>query len=190
VALRTAYAGKGFDSSEAVPYQRSVPVSRALCWLAAGFLAAACTETPSADDAGPHDAGPDGPVSARVCEADRPMPAEPMSAGSREGAWNVAWTCTDGCVLRRPGLTYSPQLAVEGATLKFSNAKCADCKADVTGVVTIDGCLDITGWADFDSQCRFAYRVCEMDGELNGTVTWKEPGVSEQVWQLHGTRAP
>jgi hypothetical protein len=46
----------------------------------------------------------------------------------------------------------------------------------------------VTGWADFDSQCRFSYRICEMAGALNGTVTWKEPGVSAQTWQLHGTR--
>ena len=72
--------------------------------------------------------------------------------------------------------------------MRFSNPLCADCRADVAGEITIDGCVDVRGREDFESQCRFSYRVCEMEGELNGTLTWKEPGVSEQVWQLHGTR--
>lgn len=147
---------------------------------------AACGAPADVPDAAPPP--PDAPVSARVCEPDRPMPVEPTSAGELEGAWRLTWTCIDGCPLRRPGLTYSPDLLVEGTALHFSNERCPDCKADVTAAITIDGCLDVTGWADFDSQCRFSYRICEMDGELNGTVTWKEPGVSEQVWQLRGVR--
>jgi hypothetical protein len=134
------------------------------------------------------DARIDAPFASRVCDPDRPMPAEPTSNGSLEGDWRVEWTCVEGCVLRRPGLTYSPRLTIEATTLRFSNDLCPDCKADVTGAVTIDGCIDINGWTDFDSQCRFSYRVCEMEGELNGTITWKEPGVSEQVWVLRGTR--
>ena len=28
----------------------------------------------------------------------------------------------------------------------------------------------------------------EMEGELHGSVTWKEPGVSDMTWQLTGRR--
>jgi hypothetical protein len=149
----------------------------------------ACGTSPEADDdGGVRDGGIDAPVAARVCDPDRPMPLEPTTSGSMDGAWDIVWTCVDGCALSRPGLTYSPKLLVADNALHFSNERCPDCKADVTGVVTIDGCVDVAGWTDFDSQCRFAYRVCEMDGELKGTVTWKEPGISEQRWTLHGTR--
>lgn len=154
--------------------------------LAVSLVLAACGGKPPVE--GEADAGIDAPSSARQCEADRPMPLEQTSNGSMGGAWQVTWTCLKGCPLRRPGLTYSPRLTVDGDTLHFSNPLCPDCRADVAGAVTIDGCVDVVGRQDFDSQCRFSYRVCEMEGQLNGTLTWKEPGVSEQVWQLHGTR--
>jgi hypothetical protein len=180
-----------FDSPGGVPYQRSMRAVLILAAAAAitGGVAGCDPVKPVVDgDGGIVDAGIDAPFTARECEADRPMPEEPTSAGELEGAWRLVWDCTQGCVLRRPGLTYSPVLEVAGSTLRFSNARCPDCKQDITGVITLDGCIDIVGWADFDSQCRFGYRVCEMDGKLHGTVTWKEPGVSEQVWEIRGYR--
>lgn len=177
-----------FDSPGSVPYQRSM---RAVLILAAvaGALAACDPGKPFTDgDGGVIDAGIDASVAPRTCEADRPMPEEPTSAGELDGPWRLVWECTKGCVLRRPGLTYSPSLEVTGATLRFSSTRCPECKQDITGVITRDGCVDVVGWADFDSQCRFGYRVCEMDGALHGTVTWKEPGISEQVWELRGYR--
>ncbi len=144
---------------------------------------------PAGDDAAvPFDAAVDASASARICDPDRPMSPEPTSAGSMQGTWQVTWACNKGCVLRRPGLTYSPQLEVVGATLLWSNPLCAECRATFFGEVTVDGCIDVIANADFDSQCRFSYRICEMDGELRGSVTWKEPGVSPATWQLVGTR--
>jgi len=177
----------GFDSPGGVPYQRSM---RAVLGLSAILLIAGCNPTTPQlpADAAPVDAGIDAPGLARTCEADRPMPEEQTSAGELEGQWRLVWDCAKGCILRRPGLTYSPVLNVTSTTLSFSNARCPDCRQDITGVVTVDGCIDIAGWADFDSQCRFGYRICEMDGKLHGTVTWKEPGVSEQVWEIRGYR--
>jgi hypothetical protein len=141
------------------------------------------------EDAGvPVDAGIDADVPARACEPDRPMPVEPTTAGSMQGKWRVIWGCAHGCAMRRPGLTYSPELEIVGATQLWSNALCPECKATYFGAETIDGCIDVTAAADFDSQCRFSYRICEMDGELHGQVTWKEPGVSAVTWQITGRR--
>lgn len=116
------------------------------------------------------------------------MPIEPTTSGSMEGTWHVRWGCEHGCAMRRPGLTYSPQLEIVGSTLLWSNTLCPECKATFFGEETIDGCLDVSAAADFDSQCRFSYRICEMDGELHGQVTWKEPGVSAMTWQITGRR--
>ncbi|MBZ0238666.1 MAG: hypothetical protein K8M05_40525, partial [Deltaproteobacteria bacterium] len=122
------------------------------------------------------------------CEPDRPMPLEPTTAGSMQGRWKVTWSCVRGCGLRRPGLTYSPDLEVVGATQIWSNLFCSECGATHFGEVTVPGCIDVFASTDFDSQCRFSYRVCEMDGELRGQVTWKEPGVSATTWQIAGRR--
>ncbi len=144
----------------------------------------------SADGGAQVDAGLDAAAQARVCDPDPPMASEPTTEGSMQGRWHVSWECARGCALRRPGLTYSPDLEVVGATLLWSNEKCPDCRAMFFGVETVDGCIDVTASVDFDSQCRFSYRVCEMDGELRGTVTWKEPGMSSvMTWTLVGRRS-
>ena len=134
------------------------------------------------------DAQIDASEAARTCDPDRPMPTEPTTAGSMQGTWHVTWTCVKGCGLRRPGLTYSPELEIVGATQLWSNLLCPECRATYFGAETIDGCIDVTASADFDSQCRFSYRICEMQRELHGTVTWKEPGVSGMTWQITGLR--
>lgn len=133
------------------------------------------------------DAGIDAEI-ARVCDPDRPMPVEPTTAGSMQGRWHVTWGCLKGCAMRRPGLTYSPELEIVGATQLWSNLLCPECRATFFGAETIDGCIDVSAAADFDSQCRFSYRICEMEGELHGSVTWKEPGVSPMTWQITGRR--
>jgi len=160
-----------------------------LAAIAAAAVAAGCGSLrgDEADAAPPIDAGIDADVS-RVCDPDRPMPAEPTTAGSMQGKWRVTWTCVDGCPMRRPGLTYSPELEIVGATQLWTNALCPECKATYFGAEMIDGCIDVTASADFDSQCRFSYRICEMQGELHGSVTWKEPGVSDTTWQITGRR--
>jgi hypothetical protein len=139
-------------------------------------------------DGGAIDAGIDAGPAARVCDPDRPMPAEPTTAGSMQGNWKVTWECIDGCPMRRPGLTYSPQLEIVGATQLWSNSRCPECTATYFGEEAIDGCIDVTASADFNSQCRFSYRICEMNGELHGQVTWKEPGVSDTTWKITGRR--
>lgn len=138
-------------------------------------------------DAGATDAGIDAEIS-RVCDPDRPMPSEPTTAGSMQGKWRVTWACVKGCGMRRPGLTYSPELEIVGSTQLWSNPLCPECRATHFGNVTIDGCIDVTANADYDSQCRFSYRICEMQGELHGSVTWKEPNVSGMTWQITGRR--
>lgn len=155
------------------------------------LLAAGCGSLrpeQAADGGVSADARVDAAQAARMCDPDRPMPSEPTTAGSMQGRWKVTWTCVRGCGLRRPGLTYSPELEVVGATQVWSNPFCAECGATQFGEVTVAGCIDVHGSTDFDSQCRFSYRVCEMDGELRGQVTWKEPGVSAMTWQLTGRR--
>jgi hypothetical protein len=144
----------------------------------------------TADGGGPIDAGVDASTLVRACDPDRPMASAPTTEGSMQGRWHVSWVCTKGCALRRPGLTYSPELEVVGSTLLWSNDTCPDCRAMFFGEQTIDGCIDVTASADFDSQCRFSYRICEVDGELRGTVTWKEPGMlSAMSWTLLGRRS-
>ena len=105
-----------------------------------------------------------------------------------QGNWQITWTCVRGCPMRRPGLTYSPRLEIVGATQIWTNELCPECTATFFGEETVDGCIDVTASADFDSQCRFSYRICEMEGELRGSVTWKEPGVSAVTWQITGRR--
>jgi hypothetical protein len=105
-----------------------------------------------------------------------------------QGKWRVEWTCARGCSLRRPGLTYSPELEIVGATQLWTNTRCPECRATYFGEETIDGCIDMTASTDFDSQCRFSYRICEMEGELHGFVTWKEPGVSDLTWRITARR--
>lgn len=160
-------------------------------WLVVlAVLAAGCgSMRAEAEDAGvAADAHVDASAAARVCDPDRPMPSEPTTAGSMQGTWRVTWECVKGCPMRRPGLTYSPELEIVGSTQLWSNALCVECRATYFGDQIVDGCIDVSASADFSSQCRFSYRICEMDGELHGTVTWKEPGVSDMTWKITGRR--
>jgi hypothetical protein len=165
-----------------------MPCARLVLVAMIGAGCGSLRSEPAADSGVPVDAPVDAGMSARVCDPDRPMPVEPTTAGSMQGRWKVTWTCIGGCALRRPGLTYSPELEIVGATQLWTNLRCPECQATYFGDEVIDGCIDVTASADFDSQCRFSYRICEMEGELRGTVTWKEPGVSDMTWQIDGRR--
>ncbi len=125
---------------------------------------------------------------ARTCGVSPAVPAQPTTGGPVEGSYALVWTCERGCSLNRPGLTYARQLVVFAASLAYSSATCAECTLTHTGGPSVPGCVDVAPGADWGQQCRHAYRLCEVNGRLEGRVSWLEPGLSVQEWRLFATR--
>ena len=130
----------------------------------------------------------DGDAMPRICEESPPTPGQATTSGSVLGAWNLTWTCVEGCVGNRPGLTYARQLAVTANDLAFSSTTCVRCELSHGATPSIPGCVDVAAGADWGAQCRFSYRLCERSGTIEAMITWKEPGLSAQRWRLLGSR--
>lgn len=130
----------------------------------------------------------DGDAQVRECTASPATPATPTTGGSPLGAWNLTWSCMSGCVGNRPALTYSRHAEITSSEIAYSSASCPRCALTHEATPAMTGCLDVAAGADFDAQCRFSYRLCEQGGGVDAVVTWKEPGLSEQVWRARGVR--
>ena len=130
----------------------------------------------------------DGDAMPRVCEASPATPTQATTGGSVLGAWNLTWSCVEGCVGNRPGLTYARQVDITAAALAFSSTTCAKCLLTHGATPSIAGCVDVAAGADWDVQCRFSYRLCERSDTVEASITWKEPGLNAQKWRLLGTR--
>lgn len=158
------------------------------------LLAAGCPggDTPAVDatDA-PIDGTPidgDGDAMPRTCPASPPTPTQATTGGSVLGQWTLTWTCENGCIGNRPGLTYSREVEITAGAFHFTSATCAKCELTHAAAPSIAGCSDVEAGADWDVQCRFSYRLCERNGGVEAVVTWQEPGLSPQRWRLNGRR--
>lgn len=122
----------------------------------------------------------------RVCEASPPTPTQPTTGGAVIGGWALTWSCANGCIGNRPGLTYAHHADITIDAIAYSSSGCPRCTLTHAAAPSIAGCVDVEAGADWDAQCRFSYRLCERSGTIEALVTWKEPGLDEQTWKVVG----
>jgi hypothetical protein len=124
-------------------------------------------------------------VSALVggCVEEVPAPSTDVVAGT----WHAEWTCAEGCD-RRPDLTYSDLVTVEGRTVRWHNDDCATCTAEHFAGLNAGGCVDVPAGAE-DGLGRATYQLCVEADTLVTELLWTSFDTGDASrWTVHGWR--